>query len=80
MFRAIQMVQDKAQFENNGQVLVENCNAGLDHLVSSLRASRETAVCGVAPFGKDQPFPARHALHATASRLAEHANTPLGEC
>ena len=79
MFRANQMIQDKVQFENNGQVLVESCNAGLDHLVCSLRASREAVVCGVAPFGKDQPFPARFALHPTASQLAEPVNSILRE-
>ena len=79
MFRANQMIQDKAQFENNGQVLVEDCNAGLDHLISSLRASREAVVCGVAPIGKDRPLPTRRALQPTASRLAEHANITLKE-
>jgi hypothetical protein len=79
MFRVNQMIQDKAQFENNGQVLVESYNAVLDHLVYSLRASREAVVCGVAPFGKDQPFPARRALHPTTSRFAEPVNSALRE-
>jgi len=79
MFRVNQMIQDKAQFENNGQVLVESCNAELGHLVCSLRANREAVVCGVAPFGKDKPFPASCALHPTASRFAEPANSALRE-
>ena len=41
MFRVNQMSQDKAQFESNGRTLGEGCNAGLDHLVCSLRANRE---------------------------------------
>ena len=77
MFRAKQMIQDKARAADNGRVLVKDCNAVLDHLLSSLRANREAAVCGVVPLGKDQPFPARHALHPTTSRLAEHGNITL---
>ena len=79
MFRVNQIIQDKAQVENNGSVLVETCNAVLDDLVCSPRANREAVVCGVAPFGKDQPFPARRALHSTASRFAEPANSALRE-
>lgn len=79
MFRVNQTIQDKARFENNGQVLIENSNAVLDRLVCSLRANREAVVCGVTPFGKDQPFPARRALHPTASRFAERANSALRE-
>jgi hypothetical protein len=56
-----QMIQDKAQSEGNGRFLSEGCNAGLDHLDSSLRASCEAAVRGVAPLGKDTPLPARRA-------------------
>ena len=79
MFRENQMSQDKAQFESNGRTLGEGCNAGLDHLVCSLRANREAVACGVAPFGKDQPFPARRALHPTTSRFAEPVNSVLRE-
>ena len=35
------MVQDKAQFADNGYPLVKNCNAVLDYLWASLRARRE---------------------------------------
>ncbi len=79
MFRVNQMIQGKAQFENNGPFLAESCNAVLDHLVCSLRANREAVVCGVAPFGKDKPFPAWCALHSTASRFAEPVNSALRE-
>lgn len=79
MFRVNQVTQDKAQFENNGPVLVEGCNAVLGHLVNSLRASREALVCSVAPFGKDEPLPARRALHPNASRFAEPVNSALRE-
>ena len=89
------MIQDKTQTANNGVVLVKGCNAVLDHLLSSLRASREAVVRGVAPLGKDQPLPARHAfgncslrcstscipavVRPTTSRLAEHGNIALKE-
>ncbi len=78
------MIQDKAQSAGNGR-LFKDCNAILDHLRSSLRASREAVVRGVAPLGKDAPLPARHAwrflcpLGATASRLAEPINFTLPE-
>ena len=52
-FRATQMIRDKAQSAENGQVLVKGCNAALDHLGGSLRASRDAVVRGVAPLGKD---------------------------
>ena len=61
MFRATQIIQDKAQSAGNGQVLFKGCNAVLDYLGSSLRASREALVRGVAPLGKGGPFPARRA-------------------
>jgi len=60
--------------------LRKDCNAVSDHLGSSLRASREAVVRGVAPLGKDMPLPARRAwrvlcpLGATASRFAEPIN------
>ncbi len=46
--------------QENGR-LFEGCNAVLDHLASSLWASREAVVRGVAPLGKDAPLPARRA-------------------
>ena len=71
------MIQDKAQSAGNGRVLFKGCNAVLDHLACSLRASREAVVRGVAPLGKDAPLPARRALRPTASRLAESINITL---
>ena len=65
------MIQDKAQFAVNGYSLNKDCNAVLSHLWVSLRARREAIICGVAPLGKDRPFPARRALQLTASRHAE---------
>lgn len=79
VYRTTQMIQNKVQSAENGPVLFKGCNAVLDHLGSSLRASREAVVHGVAPLGKDGPFPARHALRPTASRLAEHSNITLKE-
>lgn len=38
-FRAGQMIQDKAQAEENGRVLFKDCNAVLDHLTCSLRTT-----------------------------------------
>jgi len=73
------MIQDKAQSAKNGRVLFKDCNAVLNHLDSSLRASREAVVRGVAPLGKDASLPARRALRPTASRLAEYANITLQE-
>ncbi len=78
-FRVTQMIQDKAQSEENGRVLFEGCNAVLDHLVGSLRASREAVARYVPPLGKDLPFPARRALRSTASRLAEIINNAVQE-
>ena len=74
------MIQDKAQSAENGRVLFKDCNAVLDHMGSSLRASSEAVVRGVALLGKDMPLPARRAWQffmpsgATASRLAEPIN------
>ena len=48
------MFQDKAQTAENGLVLFKGCNAVLGHLGTSLRASWEAVVRGVAPLGKDQ--------------------------
>ena len=54
------MIQDKTQSTGNG-MLYKDCNAALDHLGCSLRASREAVVRGVAPLAKDAPLPARRA-------------------
>ena len=72
-FRGPQMIQDKAQFAVNGYSLDKSCNDVLNHLRVSLRARREAVICGVAPLGNDQPFPARRALQLTAFRHAESA-------
>jgi hypothetical protein len=71
------MIQDKAQTEGEWHVLFKGCNAALDHLGSSLRASREAVVRRVASFGKGTPLPARRALRTTASQLAESTKTTL---
>ena len=77
------MNQDKTLSAENGQnitwALLKDSNTVLSHLVSSLRASREGVVRGVAPLGKDLPLPARHALRPTPSRLAEPVNIMLKE-
>ena len=77
------MIQDKTLSAENGHnfiwALLKDTNAVLNHLVSSLRASREGAVPGVAPLGKGSPFPARRALRPTPSRLAEPVNIILKE-
>jgi len=66
------MIQDKAQPAVNGYPLNKGCNAVLGHLWASLRARRETVICGVASLVKGTtPFPARRALQLTASRLAD---------
>ncbi len=65
------MFQDKAQSAENGRVLFKGCNAALDHLDSSLLASREAVVRAVAPLGKG--------MRPTASRLAEPINITLQE-
>ncbi len=69
------MIQDKAQSAGYGRVLFKGCNAVLNHLRCSLRASRDAVVRGVAPLGKGVPLPARLALRPTASQLAELINT-----
>ena len=74
MFRAKQIIQDKAQAAGNGLVLDKGCNAVLDYLISSLRASREAPVHCVTTLGKDQPLPSSRALRTSTSRLAEHIN------
>ena len=66
------MIRDKAQSAENGRVLFKGCNAVLDHMGGSLRASREALVRFVAPLGKDAPFLARRASRSSASRLAEY--------
>ena len=71
------MIRDKAQTEGNGRFLFKGCNAALDHLGSSLRASREAVVRHVASLGKGTPLPARRALWPTASQLAESIKTTL---
>ena len=65
------MTQDKAQPAVNGYSLNKGCNAVLDHLRTSLRARRKAVICGVASLAKGIPFPARRALHLTASQLAD---------
>ena len=65
------MTQGKAQSAVNGYSLNKGCNAVLGHLWASLRASRETVICGVASLVKGGPLPARRALQLTASRLAD---------
>ena len=73
------MMQDKAQSAGYGRVLFKGCNAVLDHLACSLRASREAVVRRVAPLGKGAPLPASRALRPTASRLAEPINITLSD-
>ena len=43
------MIQDKALSAGNGLSLFKDYNAVLDYLGSSLRASREAVIRGVAP-------------------------------
>ncbi len=77
------MIQDKTLSAKNGQnmiwALVKDSNAVLNHLDSSLRASREGAVRGIAPLGKGSPLPARRAVRPTPSRLAEPIHIRLKE-
>ena len=73
------MIQDKTQSAENGYSLVKDGDAVLNHLASSLWASRKAAVRSVAPLGKDAPLPARRALRPTAFRLAEPVNITLKE-
>ena len=58
------MIQDKAQSAENGRPLFKDCNAVLVHLGSSLRASREAVVRGVAPLGKGLTIPGEARLAA----------------
>jgi len=71
------MIKDKAQTAVNGRVLYKGCNAVLDHLACSLRASLEAVTRGVATFGKGMPLPSSRALRLTASRLAESIHIVL---
>jgi len=81
------MIQDKTLSAENGGSLIKDGDAVLNHLASSLRASRERVVRGCrlraptvgAPLGKDAPLPARRALRPTAFRLAEPVNITLKE-
>ena len=63
--------------------LVKGCNAVSALLCGSLRAGREAVARGVAPLGKDPPFPARRALRSTAclstDLAAEHGKIKLKE-
>ncbi len=77
--RASQMIQDKAKSAGNGRVLFKDYNAVLDHLVCSLRASRDTIVRGLAPLGKGMPLPARPALRPTVAGLADPTNITLSD-
>ena len=91
VFRVIQMIQDKAQSDENGRVLIQrpqrfkNCNAGLDFLDRSLRASRQAFVRvvgflqGVESLGNDGSLPASLALRPNVWRLAEHRKSKLKE-
>ena len=51
-YRAYQSVQDKAQTAGNGGSIGKGCNAVLNALASSLRASRKAIIRGVASFEK----------------------------
>ncbi len=69
------MIQDKAQTADNGHSLVKGCNAVLNHLLSSLRASREAVVRDVAPLGKDYGHYRRDA--PSAQPLPNSLNTAI---
>jgi len=56
-YRAIQSIQDKAQVAANGYSLSQTCNAVLDALVCSLRASHKTVIHVVALFVKGITIP-----------------------
>ena len=73
------MIQDKTLSAENGGSLIKDGGNLLDHLVSSLRASRKVLVRAVARLGKDAPLPARRALRPSPSRLAEPVNIILKE-
>ncbi len=73
------MIQDKEQSAENGRVLFKGCNAVLDHLGGSLRASREAVVRCVAPLGQGMPFPARRLSRRMSSPLADPITISLQE-
>ncbi len=81
------MIQDKTLSAEKGYSLVKENDKLLNHLASSLGASREGVVRGCrfraptvgTPFGMDAPLPARRALRSSPSRLAETTNTILKE-
>ncbi len=73
------MIQDKTLSAEKGCSLFKDGDNLLNHLASSLRASREGVVRGVAPLDKDAPLPARRALRPTTFRLAEPVNIILKE-
>jgi len=77
------MFQDKTQTAENGPFLLKGCNAVLGHLGTSLRASWEAVVRGIAALGKDraitcvpqhrgQPLP-----NSLNSQLSHGRNTRL---
>ncbi len=68
------MFQDKTQTAENGPFLLKGCNAVLGHLGTSLRASWEAVVRGIAALGKDRGHYLRAATpRSTTSQLAELA-------
>ncbi len=73
------MIQDKMLSAENVCSLFKEGDNLLNHLASSLQASREGVIRGVTPPGKDAPLPARRALRPTPSRLAEPVNIILKE-
>ena len=81
------MIQDKTLSAEKGCSLVKENDKLLNHLASSLRASREGVVRGCrfraptvgTPPDKDAPLPARCAFRSAPSRLAETTNTILKE-
>ena len=64
-YRATQNVQDKAQFAGNGCSIDKGCNAVLNVLGGSLRASREAAIRGVTPLGDGATIPREARLAAS---------------
>ena len=64
------MIQDKAQSAGNGMALFKDCNAVLDHLGSSRRASREAIARRVVPLDKDRAIAceARLAINGFTTR------------
>ncbi len=73
------MIQDKTLSAENACSLVKDSDNLLNHLASSLWASRKALIRSVAPLGKDAPLPARRALRPSPSRLAEPVNITLKE-